>query len=153
MNKGLWIIYIGFLAVGIRRFIKESNDRMLIRWIRDTYYPPREYKVSLSYIIETKSPPGSDGHQFQMAVSIISGLSRTFVCKRAYGFFDVTLILRERLNRYIMRHYGKLDIGFNFESDCMADLMDPLGTSNLVNIEGYDVACINRAFAAMPREL
>ena len=152
MKKFLYIMYIGFIVGAARRFSKKLRMGIGMR-LRDTYYPPREYKVSLSYIIETKSPPGSDGHQFQMAVSIISGLSRTFVCKRAYGFFDVTLILRERMNRYIMRHYGKLDIGFNFESDCMADLMDPLGTSNLVNIEGYDVACINRAFAAMPREL
>lgn len=32
MRIALWTIYIGFLAAGIRRFLKESHTRMLFRW-------------------------------------------------------------------------------------------------------------------------
>lgn len=32
MRIALWAIYIGFLAVGLRRFLNESHTRMLFRW-------------------------------------------------------------------------------------------------------------------------
>lgn len=37
MNKLLWTIYIGFLAAGLRRLLKELHDRLLIRWIIESY--------------------------------------------------------------------------------------------------------------------
>lgn len=33
MRIALWTIYIGFLVAGLRRFLKNSHDRMLVRWI------------------------------------------------------------------------------------------------------------------------
>ena len=146
------IVYLGFLAgAAIRsaRLVMESS----VKRLRDTYYPPREYTVALFYTKSIQVPTGTGDHRHQMAVSINSGLSRTFVCKRAYCFFDVTLILRERMNRYIVRHYGKLGLGFNFYADYTHLRMDPSWKANLMNIECYDMDCIIRAFAAMPREL
>lgn len=37
MRIALWTIYIGFLAAGLRRFLKESHTRMLFRWIMESY--------------------------------------------------------------------------------------------------------------------
>lgn len=37
MRIALWTIYIGFLAVGLRRFLKDSHDRMAFRWFMESY--------------------------------------------------------------------------------------------------------------------
>lgn len=37
MRIALWTIYIGFLAAGLRRFLTDSHDRMLCRWIMESY--------------------------------------------------------------------------------------------------------------------
>lgn len=37
MRVALWTIYIGFLAVGIRRFLKESHTSMSFHWALKTY--------------------------------------------------------------------------------------------------------------------
>ena len=37
MKIALWTIYIGFLAAGLRRFLKSSHDRMIFRWFIESY--------------------------------------------------------------------------------------------------------------------
>lgn len=37
MRIALWTIYIGFLAAGLRRFLKDSHDRMIFRWFIESY--------------------------------------------------------------------------------------------------------------------
>lgn len=37
MRIALWAIYIGFLVAGLRRFLSDSHDRMLLRWIMESY--------------------------------------------------------------------------------------------------------------------
>ena len=37
MRIALWTIYIGFLVAGLRRFLSDSHDRMLLRWIMESY--------------------------------------------------------------------------------------------------------------------
>lgn len=37
MRIALWTIYIGFLVAGLRRFLTDSHDRMLFRWIMESY--------------------------------------------------------------------------------------------------------------------
>lgn len=37
MRIALWTIYIGFLVAGLRRFLKGSHDRMLVRWLMESY--------------------------------------------------------------------------------------------------------------------
>lgn len=37
MRIALWTIYIVFLAIGLRRFLKDSHDRMIFRWFIESY--------------------------------------------------------------------------------------------------------------------
>lgn len=151
MKKFLYIVYLGFLVGAARRFSKNLKTGIGMR-LRDTYFPPMEYKVSLAYTkrLDIDTP---DGHT-QIAISVNSGIARTFVCKRAFGFFDVTLILKERMKKYISRHYGKLDTSFSlYSADYTARPDNWVFRLNINNLDSYDIRCINKAFEAMPREL
>lgn len=151
MKKFLYIVYLGFLVGAARRFSKLVKMGVGMR-LRDTYFPPSEYKVSLAYtkVLSIDTP---DGHT-PMAISVNSGITRTFVCKRAEGFFDVTLILKARMKRYISRHYGSLDLEFTLESDYTSSPDTEGWEWKLIqHLDSYDVRCINKAFEAMPREL
>lgn len=149
MKKFLYIVYAGFLVGAARRFSNTLRKGIFMR-LRDTYYPPREYKISLAYrkVLYVDHLGGT-----AMALSVNSGITRTFVCKRAEGFFDVTLILKERMNRYIMRHYGKLDLDFCMYSDYTSRPDDSALRINVGKLDSYDILCINKAFEAMPRVL
>ena len=121
--------------------------------LRDTYLPPSKYEISLVYkkILYIDMP---DGGRQPMYLSVSSGITRTFVCKRAEGFFDVTIILKARMKRYISRHYGSIDLDFALNSDyTSAPDSEDWEFKLIKNIDGYDVRCINKAFEAMPREL
>ena len=152
MKKFLYIVYLGFLVGAARRFSKLVKMGVGMR-LRDTYLPPGKYEVSLAYkkILWIDIP---DGGKQPMYVLVSSGITRTFVCKRAEGFFDVTLILRERMTRYISRHCGSLDLEFSLESDYTSSPYTEDWAWRLIrNGDSYDVRCINKAFEAMPREL
>ena len=145
-------MYIGFIVGAARRFSKKLRMGIGMR-LRDTYYPPREYKVSLSYkkILWLDTP---DGGKQPMYISINSGITRTFVCKRAEGFFDVTVILRERMKRYISRHYGSLELDFSlYSDDTSSPNSEDLEWRLVDHLDSYDIRCINKAFKAMPRDL
>lgn len=151
MKKILYIVYLGFLVGAARRFSKLVKMGVGMR-LRDTYFPPSEYKVSLAYtkVLCLDTPDGNT----PMAISVNSGITRTFVCKRAFGFFDVTLILKERMKRYIRRHYGSLDTDFSlYNADYTASPDNWVFRLNIKNLDSHDIRCINKAFEAMPREL
>jgi len=150
VKKFLYIMYIGFIVGAARRFAKKLRMGIGMR-LRYTYYPPREYKVSLAYTkrLDIETP---DGHT-PMAISVNSGISRTFVCKRAFGFFDVTLILKDRMKKYISRHFGKLDTEFSLYGEYTSSPQEWVFRLNINNLDSYDIRCINKAFEAMPREL
>lgn len=151
MKKFLYIMYIGFIVGAARRFSKKLRMGIGMR-LRDTYYPPSEYKVSLAYtkLLDIETP---DGHT-PMAISVNSGISRTFVCKRAEGFFDMSLILKARMNRYISRHFGKLYTEFSlYNAEYTPSPQAWVFRLNINNLDNYDIRCINKAFEAMPRVL
>lgn len=151
MKKFLYIVYLGFLVGAARRFSKNLKTGIGMQ-LRDTYYPPREYKVSLAYTkrLDIETP---DGHT-PMAISVNSGISRTFVCKRAEGFFDLSLILKARMKKYISRHFGKLDTEFSlYNAEYSPNPQDWVFRLNINNLDSDDIRCINKAFEAMPRDL
>lgn len=151
MKKFLYIVYLGFLVGAARRFSTLMKIGVGMQ-LRDTYYPPREYTVRLDYE-KTMRIEAPDGDHYDIAIVVNSGLSRTFVCRRAYGYYDVILLLKKRMNKYIKQHYGSLGLGYRIGASQFQASPNFGFELNVKNLDSADVECINKAFKAMPREL
>jgi len=151
MRIALWTIYIGFLVAGLRRFLSDSHDRMLLRWIMESYgngystvRAALAFTVTYSYM------------RNGMGVHCIAHIARHRVREFRYkGFMltsDLVHLVENEMHRRTRVDYGKIlsyDVVFvntvhlfvhNDESDIPKDVI-------------AEVDRIEKIFMSLPRTI
>lgn len=154
MRITLWAIYIGFLVAGLRRFLTDSHDRMLLRWIMESYgngystvRAALAFTVTYSYM--------KNG----MRVHCIAHIARHKVREFRYKGFMLTSGLIQLVENEMLRRTRRVDHGNILSYDVVLVNLNSVhlfvhnDESNIPKDVIAEVDRIEKIFMSLPRTI